>query len=863
MKRVSLLLRFVLAVSVVLLLSTGLFADQNQPNGSTSAATKTSVKAKSSTSQAKATSQSSMRGAPSGNRHVQSSLVGKSVPAPNAADEAKSYRLVPAVPVQPSSFDGDVRDLPQIPAVEGPELELFEPTPSTSKMAQSAMTHSPALSLAPTAQAPAPIMNFDGMSYLDNYCNGGQCGAGHPPDTTGAVGLNHYIEAINESFAIYDKATGTRLAAFTENSLWMGQGIGTPCNVNNFGDPIVVYDQTADRWILTQFAFALNGSGNPIAPYYQCMAVSKSGDPVSGGWWYYALRIDQSPVPTNTLNDYPKFGNWNDGCLYMSANGFLNASTYRGQIVASFSKNDMYNGLPLNFALAYLTGSANFSLNPVTMLGKGSNLPSPTTPAYLVGESQSVFAFNVRTITAGSCTGGGSISAATVVSQTSYTVPGQNIVPQPPPATSSNLLDSLGDRMMQWNQYRKVGSAESIWVSHTTRNSNSSNTSPQWAQINVTGGTIATTPIQQQIFRPDTTVYRWMSSIAADNGGNVALGYSTSDATATFPSVVYSGRLASDPVNTMPQGETTIVAGQGSGVFNCGGAVCHRWGDYSSMTVDPTDDCTFWYTNMYYNSQANGSLGNHQTRIASFKYPSCTSILPVAAILKSHSGNFTQGQVGATYSITVTNNGPGFMFGTTTVTDTLPSPYLVATAIGGSGWSCTLGTLTCTRADSLAQGSSYPAITVTVNVASNAPAQVTNSATVSGGGTGSPVTGNDPTTIDPATTVCGTVQLTTTASLVKLNDGSYEATVKVVNNGTGTAQNVKLTAATLGIPSTTTTLPLTIGNLVPGGGFAYVTVDFPASAGTSGSSVAEKYTGTYTACPTSGSWGASIRATLP
>jgi uncharacterized repeat protein (TIGR01451 family) len=237
-------------------------------------------------------------------------------------------------------------------------------------------------------------------------------------------------------------------------------------------------------------------------------------------------------------------------------------------------------------------------------------------------------------------------------------------------------------------------------------------------------------------------------------------------------------------------------------------------------------------------------------------------LTPTLAIAKTHNGNFTQGQVGATYSITVSNTGTGATSGTVSVTDTLPAPYLVATAIGGSGWSCTLGTLTCTRADSLAASSSYPAITLTVKVASNAPALVTNSATASGGGAANSPTANDPTTIITAQSVCGTVQLTTSANLVKLNSGSYQATVLVVNNGTGTAQNVTLTAATLGVPGGSP-IPQTIGSLVPGGGFAYTTVTFPSSAGTSGSSVVEKYTGTYTACPTSGTFGSSIRATLP
>lgn len=859
MTRAPLLARLILALAMVCLFSLGMFsASTDQSNSGPNVAPQTSAKAKK--SNAKASSNQTTRGTaatPTNGTPVVNNAAPP--PRPNAADEAKSYRMAPIAATEPvGEFTGDVRDLPQIPAREAPEMDLLEPTDYVHNDVPLKVPM--AMAMAPMAPMPATTANFSGMSYLDNYCQGGQCGAGHPPDTTGAVGINHYIEAINMAYAIYDKATGTRLASFTENSLWSGVS-NTVCSSSPYGDPIVLYDQTADRWILTNFAFAVV-SGSTVAPYYQCFAVSKSGDPVTGGWWFYALRMDQAPVPTNTLNDYPKFGIWNDGCFYMGSNGFANGASYSGEIVAGFNKNDMYSGNPLHWTVGWLSGSANFSLFPANMLGKGSSLPSPTTPEFFVQESNTSNAFNVRTITPGACNAGGTISAATAVAHATYNGVSSNIVPQPPPATSSYTLDSLGNRLMQWVQYRKVGTTESLWVNHTTRVTQS-NTSPQWGQIDVTGGTVHTPIAQQQIYRPDTSLFRWMASLAVDNGGNMALAYSTSNATTpNYPSMKYAGRLVTDTLGQLPQGETTLVAGNGSGVFNCGGAICHRWGDYSSTTVDPNDDCTFWHTNMYYNSQANGSLGNHQTQIVAFKYPSCVAVLPVVSILKSHSGNFTQGQVGATFTLTVTNNGPGYTFGTVTVTDTLPSPYLVATGISGSGWACTLGTLTCTRMDNIPAGSSYPTITVTVKVAGNAPASVTNSATVSGGGSANPNTSNDQTTIITPPPVCGTVQLTTTASLAKLVNGSYQATVSVVNNGSGTAQNVKLTAATLGAASGTP-LPQSLGNIVPGGGFATTTVTFPSSAGASGTLVVEKYTGTYTACPASGSFGGSIRATLP
>jgi len=855
MNRAPLPARRAFALVVVCLFSLGLFSTPNDQTTSDSSTPQQTTKAKKAKAKKSSNSTSSAsRATSSGSGGQVAHHAAAPLARPDPADEAKTYPMVRVEAVEPTGrYDGDVRDLPQVPSREHSEIELQEPF---DYLHANSPVHDVPLAGVSSSPMPGLIHNYSGMSYLDNYCQGGQCGSGHPPDTNGDVGLNHYIEAINEGYAIYDKATGNRLAAFTEVSLWAGAG-NTPCTTDPFGDPIVQYDQTADRWILANLGFN-EVSGAPVAPYMECVAVSQTGDPVAGGWYLYAFRIDQSPVPTNTLNDYPKFGMWNDGCLYMGANGFLNASNFNGGIIASFNKTQMYAGAPTNFSLGYLAGNANFGYEPAEMLGKGNALPPSTLHEYYVTESSTSNAFNVRTITPGACNGGGTIAAAVAVAHATYNGVSSNIVPQPPPATGSNTLDSLGNRLMQRVQYRNIGGTESIWVNHTTRVSGS-NTSPQWGQIDVTGGTVHTPIVQQQIFRPDTLLFRWMGSLGVDNTGNMALCYSTSNATnPNYPSLECAGRLATDALGTLPQGETEYIAGQGSGVFNCGGAVCHRWGDYSSISVDPTDDCTFWHTNEYYNSQANGSLGNHQTQIIAFKYPNCTAILPVVSILKSHNGNFTQGQMGATYTLTVTNNGPGYASGTVTVTDTLPSPYLVATAISGSGWTCTLATLSCTRSDSLASGLSYSPITVTVNVASNAPAQVTNSATTSGGGSGSPNTSNDLTTVNPQQIVQGTVQLVTTASLAKLNNGSYLATVTITNNGTGTAQNVTLTGATLG-GATGVPLPQSLGNIVPGGGFVITSVTFPSSAGSSGSLVIEKYSGTYSG----GTFGASLRVKLP
>src|SRR5262249_35424372 len=150
---------------------------------------------------------------------------------------------------------------------------------------------------------------------------------------------------------------------------------------------------------------------------------------------------------------------------------------------------------------------------------------------------------------------------------------------------------NLDDRLMQKAQYRKVGAAESLWVVHSVQTSLGSTVRPQWVQINVTGGTISSTPVQQQIYAPDTTLYRWIPSLAVDAQGNMALGYSTSNGSSpNFPSIAYSGRLVSDAANTLPQTETQLIAGSGSQTNQCFGASCSLWGSYSSMSVDPSDD---------------------------------------------------------------------------------------------------------------------------------------------------------------------------------------------------------------------------------------------------------------------------------
>ena len=234
------------------------------------------------------------------------------------------------------SFNGDLRDLPHRKPVqrERPELEPPDHRPVTVEgVALPPAPSAPGLP-APAVQAPAPGIVFEGLDR-ENW------GAGSPPDTNGDVGPNYYIQSVNTSVGVYRKSDGFREAAFTFDTLMSQGNFGNLCDTDNFGDPVVLYDTFDDRWILTDFAFLTDVSGNVLSPAYQCFAVSMNGNPLSGGRNFYSIQA------ADLLNDYPKLGIWTDG-LYMSANmfSFGAGSTFQGVRVWAFNKAQMYAGSP-------------------------------------------------------------------------------------------------------------------------------------------------------------------------------------------------------------------------------------------------------------------------------------------------------------------------------------------------------------------------------------------------------------------------------------------------------------------------------------------------------------------------------------
>jgi hypothetical protein len=523
-------------------------------------------------------------------------------------DKPREERLKRARP-----FDGDLRSLPRRRPVkrERPEREGPQPRPAihpdTSVTPGQPEPAAPSEPGAPSAPAPATSASFDGLDF-------NTWGAGHPPDTVGDVGPTYFIQAVNSSVGIFRKSDGMRVAAFTLDALMSQGNFGNLCDTDNFGDPVVLYDTFEDRWVITDFAFQLSG-GSVVNPpgMFQCIAVSKTGDPVSGGWNFYSINT------ANGLGDYPKFGIWPDG-LYMTTSMFayMSGGAFQNPRFYAFNKAQMYAGQPTVQVVSF-DGPDDFTVLPSNArLQTGT--PPPGTPNYFVStwnftNALSVYKFHVDWDRPALSTFTG---PDLPLSATSW----PNAAVANAPSQGGNSLDVLQIRAMMQNQYTNFGGVESLWDTHTVRRGNTSGfAAPRWYQLDVTGGTVNANVAQAATFDPDAAnvIHRFMPSLAVDRAGNMALGYSTSSST-TKPAIKYAGRLSTDPVNTLGQTEQVLIQGAGTQTGNCGGT-CTRWGDYSTMSLDP-DGCTFWFTSEYYAVDGLNDL----TRIGAFAFPQCTPV---------------------------------------------------------------------------------------------------------------------------------------------------------------------------------------------------------------------------------------------
>lgn len=455
-----------------------------------------------------------------------------------------------------------------------------------------------------------PSLTFEGLSNQDNANLAGLQVS--PPDPNGEASPNFFVEMVNLTFAVYSKTGSRLLGPILLGDLWNGFAINDCTDLS--GDPVVLYDQLEDRWILTQFT-----TRGPI--FYNCVAVSQTGDP-TGAYFRYAFSTGEN------FPDYPKYGVWSNA-YFLSTREFAPDNSFAGIGAYGLEKNKMLAGNAdarmVKFLFApgttpYLTGDG---LLPGDI--DGTRRPRDHSPELFVGsmddggpygapfDALNVFQFSLEW--SAHPTASFTLAAQLPVAQFDSIFPcgapgSRTCISQP---GTTNKIDVLSYRQRPTFRlaYRNFGAYET-WVTNQAVESSPGIAGVRWYEIRRVDQHVFL--FQQGTYAPADGVNRWMGSIAMDRKGNLALGYSVSNATDVFPGIRYTGRLAGDPLGQMTLGEGVLINGSGSQTVSA------RWGDYTDMTVDPSDDCTFWYVNEYY--QVSSARG-WQTRIGSFHLPGC------------------------------------------------------------------------------------------------------------------------------------------------------------------------------------------------------------------------------------------------
>jgi len=439
------------------------------------------------------------------------------------------------------------------------------------------------------------LLDFDGLSDVDAVA---------PPDTNASVGNTQVVETVNTSYQVFDKATGASLFGPAEiGSLFsLLTGPGQICNGDlfttglfiSYSDPIVLYDKAAQRWLISIVAF----DGLFLSTFSECIGVSTTSD-ATGSYAVYEFSFGSN------LNDYPKFGVWPDA-YYASYNIFANAQTFVGPEVCAYDRTAMLAGASAS-ALCFQRGTGDASFLPSDL--DGSTLSVAGEPNFYLelGTSSSLklYKFHADFGTPSNSTFTGP-TALPVASYTEACPTTGTCIPQ---AGTKQKLDSLGDRLMFRLAYRNFTDHEALVATHSVR----VGTTPagvRWYEIRDPSGTPV---VYQQGTVTSGGTSLWMASMAMDKAGDIAVGFSESS-NIIHPRIAYTGRVPTDKLGTM-ESISVVFSGQGS---QNGGL--SRWGDYTSMAIDPVDDCTFWYANEYLPN--NGSF-NWNTRLVAFKFSGC------------------------------------------------------------------------------------------------------------------------------------------------------------------------------------------------------------------------------------------------
>ena len=398
-----------------------------------------------------------------------------------------------------------------------------------------------------------PLNSWEGIDELSQGAS--------PPDPSGAVGLNHYVQMVNTAMQVFDKNGKSLYGPTSLSSVFPGS--------DNEGDPIVLYDQFADRWLISQF----QASGNKML-----IAISKTNDPL-GGWYYYDYDFDQFP-------DYPKFSIWSDG-YYMTANMEV-------QNAVCFERDKMLLGDPSARVVALtfpdLETNGFFSALPAHVNGK--SLPHNPINFFYFQDDGWAYGNDRIKIWEMTVDWKNPSSSQIILKQELEVAPfnsefddNWNDIIQP---GTPKKLDAVPGAFMYMAHYRSFGTYNSVTLCHTVDVdlSSSIRSGIRWYELQEEEGIWKIN--QQSTYGPDTD-NRWMGSIAMDIQGNIGLGYSVSSST-TFPSLRFTGRKNNDPLSQMTISESNAFIGTGSQINT------NRYGDYSQMTLDPSDGLTFWYT---------------------------------------------------------------------------------------------------------------------------------------------------------------------------------------------------------------------------------------------------------------------------
>lgn len=429
-----------------------------------------------------------------------------------------------------------------------------------------------------------PVFSFDAVREDERNAQ--------VPDTNGAVGKKQFVEITNFDYAVYDKATGKNVLKPTDTNT-IFSGFGGRCQNTDPGDPVVVYDKLADRWLVSYF--------NYETAYALCIAVSTTNDATGT---YNRYEYDY-----NSLPDYPKYAVWPDA--------YYGTSNLDGGAAepCAYDRTAMLSGASAA-AICFTPANAS-SLLPSDL--DGSTKPPKGAPNHYLQLGNTTdelqeFDFHVNFAHPEKSTFTGPNTIA-VPNFTEACSGFGNCIPQP---NGGEQVEGLGDRLMFRLAYRNLGDHEALVVAHNvTPGSGSALSAMRWYELRATPVGSAFTLYQAGTFQNKSTSL-WMGSAGMDKAGNIALGMSASS-DLKDPSVWYTGRLASDPLGKM---EAPTTAAKGSAIET---GDSQRWGDYSSMSIDPGDDCTFWYSQMYYNKKHGGDASvDWDTRIVAFRFDDCS-----------------------------------------------------------------------------------------------------------------------------------------------------------------------------------------------------------------------------------------------